>query len=186
MTTLLTKPEALSRYSCTSDYSVFVECLASRNNGVLHGFWVDLEFIENSDDWRAVTKFLFATSPAANAEEFEITDHSIPQGIAIGDVGEMIKFTQIGSSLHGDTEEAYWAYCNNVCRVADEQEFEDAFLGIFKDEADFCYETAEENGYVSDHYSQYIDWERVWEGEYSCNGHWSENVGRGVAIFQGV
>ena len=186
MTTLLTKPESIHRNAINSDYSVFIECLASRNNGDMHGFWVDLEFIETSDDWDAVTKFLFATSDQPNAEEYEITDHQIPQLVATGSVCDMIAFTQIGSSFHGSTEEAYWSYCNHVCRVSEEQEFEDAFLGIFKNETDFCYETAEEQGLISDHYSQYIDWEMVWEGEYNCNGHWSESVHGGVAIFQGV
>jgi antirestriction protein len=186
MTSLLTKPEAIHRNAIDSDYSVFVECLATRNNGDMHGFWVDLEFIETSDDWDQVTAFLFATSDQPNAEEYEITDHQIPQFVATGSICDMIAFTQIGSSFHGYTEEAYWTYCIHTCKVSDAVEFEDAFLGFYSSETDFCYDTAEEQGLISGHYCQYIDWDQVWEGEYNCNGHWSESIRGGVAIFQGV
>jgi len=186
MTAILSKPQAIHSRARFGDHSVFVECVATQNSGGMHGFWVDLELINTTDDWEAVTKFLFSTSNQPNAEEYKITDHQIPQFVSLTDICTMIWFVQISSSIDSKQRDVYWAYCTHTNNVASASEFEAAFQGVYNDEADFCYEQAKNSGSNDGRYSDYIDWERVWKGEFNCNGYWAEDVFGGVAIFVGV
>ena len=186
MTTLITRPAAVHKRAEFSDHAVFLECTTTADAGCTHGFWVDLEFIQTSDDWENVTKFLFATSPHAQADTWEISDHQIPQFVVLSGVCGMISFVQISSSIASTERDIYWSYCNTTNNIASASEFEAAFQGIYSDEADFCYKQAEKSGSTDGRYSDYIDWERVWRSEFNCNGYWAEYVPGGVAVFAGV
>ena len=188
MTATFKIPLAIRPQVLQPEHAVFIECIASRNNGQMHGFWVDLEFVQDADDWKAVTEFLFATSKQPNAEEYQITDHKIPQFAALAGSRAFIEFTQISCSLSSDLRPAYWAYCSHTNNVSSRSEFEAAFQGFYSDEAKFSEERQllENNDLETYFLSNYVDWDRVWQGEYHCNGYFAHDVAGQVAIFAPV
>lgn len=188
MTATLKKPVAIGPHLSRTEHAVFIECLATQNNGQMHGLWVDLELIQGADDWKAVTEFLFATSKQPNAEEYQITDQTIPQFAVLAGFRAFLEFTKASCSLTSDLRPAYWTYCNHTNNVSSLSEFEAAFQGFYSDEAEFAEERQLlENNDLEDHLlANYVDWDRVWQGEYYCNGYFAHDVAGQVAIFAGV
>lgn len=192
ITTTRTKPEAIS--SRLPDIGVFVECLATRNSLDMHGFWVDLEQIAEVSDWQACIDYILATSPQPNAEEYEETDNTCPSFLLPLDAAQRIEWVENRAKLAYDErmQEAYETYCSDRCSVIDLDTFHSAFLGFFKDEEDYVIGHYEDRGENFSELLSYIDWERVWDGEFSCNGYTSCDVygshrnGREVAIFRPV
>ena len=54
---------------------IYVACLASYNNGILHGAWLDLSDYDDEEELgKDIQEKVFATSSIPNAEEFAIDD----------------------------------------------------------------------------------------------------------------
>lgn len=178
MTQTLQKPEAIS--STLPDLGLFVECLATRNNLEMHGAWIDLSLLTEPADWYACIKFILATSPQPNAEEWEVTDNTCPQLLVGKPISDVIDWIREHDSFRGDEDMqyAFLVYCVEKSWLHTRKEFEDAFLGFYRDEADFAWHRADESGGVPAELEAYIDWERLWEGEYACNGFTAVDVYR--------
>jgi hypothetical protein len=64
-TTTTTKPTCIA--SGLPDVGVYIACLASYNNGILHGAWLDLEGDIDEEDIQAGIDWVLATSPFSRA-----------------------------------------------------------------------------------------------------------------------
>src|ERR1700744_4484157 len=89
---------------------IYVACLASYNNGILHGKWV--EAAQDVNDIFDEIQEILAKSPIENAEEFAIHDYdgfdnvSLSEHESIETVVELAFFItehgELGSALLGD------------------------------------------------------------------------------------
>lgn len=142
-----------------SEIRIYVACLASYNNGILHGAWInadqDAESINN-----AICGMLKA-SPIEDAEEFAIHDHEGFEGVSISEyqgvdsVAELAAFIAehdlLGAELInylGDLESARDA-------------LEDHYHGCYTSVADFAEELTSETTEIPDSLQYYIDYEKM-------------------------
>lgn len=162
----------------TTAHRIYVACLASYNNGTLHGRWIDLEGMDLADLQAEIAEML-RESPYPNvevadpetgemvpsAEEWSIHDYDgIPSSFGENpDLENVLDYV----ACHEEHGEAYDAYVSWRGReYASKEDFEDCYRGEYPTAADYCEE------FVSDCYSdalnglpsflQYaIDWEVV-------------------------
>ncbi len=143
---------------------IYVACLASYNNGCLHGAWInaanDLEVILKT------IKTMLAKSPVADAEEYAIHDYEgfetyqVSEYEGIEAVHEIACFIDehgaLGAELlnhFGDLDEAITA-------------IEEHYYGCYASLADYAQEFTEQTSDIPKHLEFYIDYERMardWE-----------------------
>ena len=152
---------------------IYVACLASYNNGVLHGEWIDLDGIDRYDLDAAIAAML-RTSPYPNtvvewegqptpsAEEWAIHDTDDFEGIQIGEYADLDTVLNHAAMLseHGA---AWAAYCKCVGdNYATAEGFTDAYQGEYNTKEDFAYYLVDESGLlrnIHDNVSRYFDYD---------------------------
>ena len=171
-TTTIERPSICGR--CGDGPAIYVACLASYNNGDLHGSWINLGDVPrlNTSDIEEAISYILKTSPAPGAEEWAIHDqqhfphHLQGEFLDLSDIVEyVVNWQEAEESGDGD---AYRAYCNHLGQTVTAEDF------------------YEETGQMPEGgLSAYIDWDNVWYGEFSCGGWFSEyaGLGEGVWIF---
>ena len=158
---------------------IYVACLASYNQGILHGRWIDAdEGVEHIEEQVAL---MLADSPEANAEEWAIHDHE-----NLGDIGESESFdrvAEIGEAVSSsDDPAALLAWLDYHGGAADLADFENDYYGQFESEEHFAQEFYED-GFELGVLDSYIDWAAV--GRDLCiNDFHSIDVPGGVLIFR--
>ena len=165
---------------------IYVSCLASYNSGVLFGRWIDLQKMENVDALREEIQKLLKASPAAGAEEWRVDDsEGLPRSLRgeWPDLQELMEYVLCLCSV--DEPEAYKACCENQHGVCSLDEFQEVFRGHFESGPDFAEENYRDSGAELGVLDGYIDWERVWVGEFDCAGYWIERTDAGVYVFAG-
>lgn len=126
---------------------IYVACLASYNNGVLHGRWINA-----SSDVEAMAKeidSMLKESPIANAEEWAIHDSE-----GLGDVSEHVSLEEIARRVEiAQTAERYHlplpVLLEAMGDIGDEDSDVESFLsehyrGRYKDLAEFAEELCSE------------------------------------------
>ena len=169
------------------DLGIYVECLATRNNGNHHGHWIDLEHIENKQQLQDCIDLILTTSSAHNPEEWEITDWSIPSFVAqTQDLNQILQFlTHRKSRVFWEEQQAYDQWCSEKCWIFTDEDWDKAFQGFHVNEATFAEDAATDAGHNTGHYSEYLNWSRIYEGEYDCNGFRSYPVVMERKDYQG-
>jgi len=118
----------------TSDgLRIFVSCLASYNNGKLHGTWVNCEGLD-AEDLTAEVEAMLAASSVPLAEEFAIHDH---EGFAAFDIGEFTSLAEIADIValldeYGDVARAAATLVVNDLEQV-RQLCTDKYLGSWRD-----------------------------------------------------
>lgn len=118
----------------TDTYQIYVASLSDYNAGILHGKWIDLDGLSESDIQEEINETL-RTSPYTKqygevAEEWAIHDFELG-GIRIG---EYERLDAIVSIVEGLTEygEAFAIYYNHVDSLESAKaNFEDAYIGEY-------------------------------------------------------
>jgi antirestriction protein len=124
---------------------IYVACLASYNNGRLHGRWIDAN--QSVDDIWAEVRAMLASSPEPGAEEWAIHDY---EGFGQLRLSEWESFEHVaaiaaGISVHGDAFSAWLSYDSSQ-DAADMQSFEDAYGGEWDSLHDYAEDYAEQTG----------------------------------------
>jgi antirestriction protein len=136
---------------------IYVACLASYNNGQLHGAWIDA-----SQDawaiWEEVRRML-AASPQPDAEEYAIHDY---EGFAGAGVSESAGFDQVAALAafiveHGRLGAEVLTYLGGDLAEAQEA-LADQYLGCHFSLADHMQEVMEETMPIPEALRFYIDW----------------------------
>lgn len=162
---MATKPAGIAT-GCP-DVGAYIACLASYNGGILHGFWVDLEAVEDVDDIHECIAWVMATSSEPGAEEYAVHDWAgVPRSMR----AEWPNWVQTLPLIHAIAEygEAFEVWHGNAPDYnQDPAEFINDYVGSYDSGADFVRE------YYEDHYDEAltaidplvfaIDWEAVWE-----------------------
>lgn len=161
---------------------IYVACLAAYNGGRLHGSWIDAD--QDVDDiWSAVQKML-KSSPEPDAEEWAIHSYDGFGGMRLSESESFERVSELGQALveHGPAFSAY-------CSVADDptvENFEDASWGEFDSGKDFAQSWYDEMGADLGSLRGYIDWERVWRGEFDCAGFTGVRHGGSYFVFHTI
>lgn len=161
---------------------IYVACLASYNNGVLFGRWIDADM--HSDDIQTDIETMLADSPAPDAEEWAIHDYEGFQGFDVGEWGDIDDLAETARLVieHGS---AYALYSANVGNdYANESDFQDSYCGEYESE------TAYAEGLADDLYGDldnplwpYFDYEKFARDLFCGGDYWSAEDGSVVHVF---
>ncbi|HEX5183562.1 MAG TPA: antirestriction protein ArdA [Allosphingosinicella sp.] len=91
--------------TATAECRIYAACLASYNNGILHGRWIDVDGKDAGELWDEVAAML-AASPIAGAEEWAIHDHE-GFGRMIGESSSFEEVAIIAEALTGGNALAF-------------------------------------------------------------------------------
>lgn len=137
---------------------IYVACLASYNNAILHGEWIDAT--QSESDIVAEIYEMLENSPIAGAEEFALHDYEgfgdihIDEYTAIQTIVEYASFIQqhgrIGMALLSDYE---------ISEA--ESMMDDCYQGSFDSEVDFAWQLFDEcyTHQIPEHLRYYFDCE---------------------------
>ena len=142
----------------TTNYSpkIYIACLASYNNGILYGNWIDAN--QDADVLSTEIKEILAKSPMENAEEWAIHDYDDFDGINLSEYESLENISAIAQNIieHGSLFTETYKYTNNIDDTI--QMIEDRFMGIYDSVTDYLEETTELSE-VPEHLRYYIDFE---------------------------
>lgn len=183
----------------------WVGCLACYNAGRLIGKWVD-----GIEAGALTTEDLHqALFPPAAYEELKwdvyenwpheelwVMDHQDYRGLLSGECSP-VEAQKVAEAIEKIEEDrvpvpAVASWAANIGEPVREwdaptrESFEDAYQGEWESGAAFAEDYFESSGQFTDDHAlaSYVDWDRVWTGEFDCGGYWTEdNPAGGVFVF---
>lgn len=191
MTTTATKAPACISAGCP-EVGAYIACLASYNNGILHGAWVDLEECQDEEDIQEGIDWILKTSPTPHAEEWAMHDSSgLPaylRGTEWPQLEALIAWADgISAYIDADEREAYRLACEDQGETLDDDGFRDRYCGCYSSGEDYAQELAEECGSLPKDLSwplTCIDWQGAWR-ELTFDNYTEERCSSGgVHIFR--
>ena len=140
--------------------SIYVACLASYNNGILHGTWINLDGLEESDVWQEIDKIL-DSSPELGAEEWFVADYELEGDIDFGEypcIAEIIKYVELIEEYDADLFSKIYNYGYSFDETI--QKLENDFIGIYDSLEDYAMETVDLSA-VPEHLHYYFDFDAL-------------------------
>ena len=139
---------------------IYVACLASYNNGILHGAWIDAD--QDAGSIFTEVQKMLAASPMPDAEEWAIHDYEGFYGYAVSEsqsfkqvsslavfIGEQGKLgAELLTHFGGDIDDARNTLEENYC-------------GEYKSLADFAEELTTETVTIPSQLAYYIDYQAM-------------------------
>lgn len=140
----LTRPEH-REYDRRHKPRIYVACLASYNNGVLHGSWVDAD--RNVSELQADIVAMLASSPTPEAEEWAIHDYDGFGGYEPGEYEQLETVSRVATGIaeHGEPFAAYveWAGTSEEAT----QDFGNHYVGTYESAEAWARDVAEDQGW---------------------------------------
>lgn len=136
---------------------IYVACLASYNNGYLHGAWIDAD--QDEEDIFFEIGAMLKASPVAGTEEFAIHDFEGFEGARIEEYAGIKEVSRIAAFIarHGRLGgQVLSHFCGSIEEAV--EALEDRYLGAFESLADYAQEITEETDAIPEHLRHYIDW----------------------------
>ena len=138
---------------------LYVACLASYNNGCLHGRWMDAaqECSELQDEINAMLK----ASPEEGADEWAIHDFEGFGSYRLSEYEGLESVHEVASFIeeHGDLGAELLSYYSDVDEAR--KAIEESYCGCHTSVADYAQELTEDTGDIPKHLEMYIDYERM-------------------------
>lgn len=180
----------------TDEMRAWVGCLGCYNDGRLVGKWVPGTEAEEVTVQQLHAQEKVPTDIyTASHEELWVFDHE-GYGSGVGEMSPMeatrraTYFERAEESGH-DVEAVKAWLANDPGSYGqdwddDEDSFEESFAGEWSSTAEFAEEFSYEIGSITDDspLATYIDWDRVWTGDFDCDGWWDAPSAQGVYIFR--
>lgn len=140
------------------DYAIYVACLASYNDGRLHGTWIDAD--QPTDAIFEEIQLMLASSPIEYAEEWAIHDYSGFDCLSLSEYENIDKIVNIVAFLkeHEPYGCELLAYTGNDIEEA--TQYAENYQGEYDDEEAFAQTLMEECMEVPEHLIFYIDYEK--------------------------
>lgn len=142
-----------------SEIRIYVACLASYNNGILHGRWIDATQGEDHI-WEHI-KAMLAESPIPGAEEHAIHDYEGFEGVSIREYESVQHIAELAAFIgeHGAIAGKLVEHFSDLedAKTA----LEDHYYGAYSSVADFAQELTEQTTQIPQNLQYYIDWERM-------------------------
>lgn len=138
---------------------IYIACLASYNNGILHGAWIDAN--QNENDILDAIKEMFAKSSIPNAEEYAIHDYEGFEGISITEYQGLQSVCEIAAFIEecGALGAKLFEYYNEIDEAR--RALEDRYFGEYTSVADFCEESTANQCEIPRAIEYYIDYEKM-------------------------
>ncbi|MBA3536659.1 MAG: antirestriction protein ArdA [Tatlockia sp.] len=114
---------------------IYVACLASYNNGILYGKWIDV--VQSASIYEEIHKML-AESPIETAEEFAIHDYEGFGCLSLGEY-ESIESVAEFASFIGEHGELGAELLSEYSIEEAERLLEESYYGAYDNEIDFAY-----------------------------------------------
>jgi antirestriction protein len=169
---------ALAADSC----QIYVACLASYNNGYLHGKWINVN--QDPDDVKGAIFEMLAGSPYEGAEEWAIHDHEGFESVQIEEYTGIDEVCQKASFIkeHGELGSAVLAHCCGDIEHAEES-LTDHYHGAYDSEEDFAGEIFDLcHPEIPKQVRWYVD-EKLYARDLFINDYFSVEVGRMIHVF---
>ncbi|KTD25072.1 antirestriction protein ArdA [Legionella maceachernii] len=164
--------------------SIYVACLASYNNGILHGAWIDAT--QSEDEIMDGILDMLHCSPELNAEEFAIHDYEGFGGINVDEYDSIATIVEYASFIqrHG---ELGLALLDDFSINDTESMMEDHYHGCYDSEVDFARELFDEcyAHQIPDNLIYYFDYE-AFARDLLIDNYYSVNVDGKAHIFSTI
>lgn len=138
---------------------IYVACLASYNNGILHGAWIDAS--QGQDGiWRDVSQMLLK-SPAEYAEEWAIHDYDGFGGIHLSEYASFETVAAYAAFIeqHGELGSKLVAYFGDLDDARDA--IADHYAGQYDSLEEYAEQLTEETTQIPESLRFYIDYEKM-------------------------
>ena len=135
-------------------------CLASYNQGILYGEWIDLNPIDTTEELQEAIDYILKSSPIEDAEEWAWFDHDLG-GIHIDEYEDLEEIINIAKGLK-EHESAFVAFYNCFCST-DLEEFEERYQGEYDSVEDYAQQFLEDTGAIAsipENLRYYFDYEK--------------------------
>jgi len=134
---------------------IYVACLASYNNGILHGEWI--EATSDAGAMRKQVDAMLKASPSPDAEEFAIHDTDgidlASEYVGLQAVADKIALIEEFENEFGDdAAEVIEAFegCFGIGQATDAGRVRDAYCGQYESALDYAYEFVNSTGMLHD------------------------------------
>lgn len=174
-----------------ANFRMYVACLASYNEGVLHGAWIDLDG-KDAADIQAEIDAMLAASPVPGAEEWAAHDW---EGLDFGEypsLEEVADYVETMVELDDHEQAAFLAFTDNMGPHdgASLEHFREAFIGEYNSVEDYAQQYIDDVGLLSDvpdHIARYFDIAAFARDLVLGGGIWTADApGGGVFVFHNV
>ena len=138
---------------------IYVACLASYNNGILHGQWIDVN--KDVEAVRDEIQDMLGISHMGGAEEWAIHDYDGFEGLRLSEYEDINTVVEIAGLInkYGEAWAAYAQYMG--VEYATKENFEEAYQGEWDSEEAFAEDFASETLEIPEHLQYYIDYEKL-------------------------
>lgn len=164
---------------------IYVACLASYNNAVLHGTWIDVTG-KLTEELQDEVNAMLASSPTPGAEEFAIHDYEGFGKISLNEYEPLATVVQLAELLdeHGEAFEVAYDYQSNLEDTV--SMCTEAYCGCWRSVKEYVENYIEDTGMlkdVPDFAARYFDFDS-YAHDLECGGDIIALEGReGVHIF---
>lgn len=138
---------------------IYVACLASYNNGILHGAWIDT--CQDSDEIRSEVQAMLAASSIENAEEWAIHDYEGFEGIELSEYSSFETVAELAAFVEERGELGAKVYANFSNLDDATTALEDHYCGCYDSVSDFAEEITAETTVIPERLAFYIDYEKM-------------------------
>lgn len=139
---------------------IYVACLASYNNAILHGVWIDAH--QDTDEIWAEVSAMLKASPIPEAEEFAIHDYEGFGKAALHEYSSLETVSQLAEFICTHGEDLGGAVLDRFDGDLDAAHaaFED-YAGCYRSLAEFMQECTEDTTQIPQNLQYYIDYEAM-------------------------
>ncbi|SFG21958.1 Antirestriction protein [Novosphingobium sp. CF614] len=164
---------------------IYVACLASYNNGILHGAWIDAD----QEPWTIYDgiRAMLATSPIADAEDWAIHDHEGFEGVHISEYAGIESVAEIAAFIagHGKLGAELFGHFGDIAEAR--EAIEERYHGAYPSLADYVQDMTEGCTAIPESLRYYIDWQAMArDAEMSGDLFTVETAHDEVHVFAGV
>ena len=144
----------------TNNYEpkIYIACLASYNNGILYGKWIDAN--QDASDLEEEISEILAGSPMADAEEWAIHDYDDFDDLRLSEYESLETISQVAENIveHGELFIEAYKYTNSIDETI--EMLNDRFIGYYDSVIDYAEEITDIST-VPQHLQYYIDFESL-------------------------
>lgn len=156
----------------------YAACLASYNNGILHGAWINAS--SDEDEMQEAVNAMLAASTVPDAEEWQVHDWDDPTGAlsALGETSDLGRIADIVEAIEEVADDYDDGLVPHLIAWAKDRQddplfwastISDAFGGVYNDPEDWVYEMTEQGDGIPSHVANYIDF-RAMARDSALNG----------------
>ncbi|MBA2657316.1 MAG: antirestriction protein ArdA [Tatlockia sp.] len=136
---------------------IYVACLASYNNGILYGKWIDV--VQSASDIYVEINKMLAESPIETAEEFAIHDYEGFASLRLGEYDSIETVVELAAFI-GEHGELGAELLSEYSIEEAERLLEESYYGAYDNEVDFAYSIFEDcyNNVIPENLLNYFDY----------------------------